>query len=942
MHYPHGRAARSFGASTSTLHSDLSSNSNFAAASELSGRSDPHLSSSRYTQNDELVLKPLIRRRSRRTPNRSSAEHLSDLSFFRISDSSSLTQIETPPQTPVDFSAAKLFFDPFSVVVSAPVSGVETMDALVDGMNNFGTDDLFMGSGGISARSPRSKDRFHPLYQPPLPTPPPGVTLGVGVSRKMSSKSRASNPDDGADADEDDDARPRPRKPPSVRHPTSRPKAMHPTSPSSVTVGSSLSRSTDGSRPPSPQLSRSDSHKRVPPSISEIIRAYAPPQQQTRSRPSTARDSMRASSHGHQTVYEEELESEPEPVSAVEEAELVSRTSVDSIAEEVKTTLRNQTSSPVVQAPALSSQPTRSLQSCTSESTSVLASPRSEGCCTPSHNGADLTEETPPADLAPPPTQSQAIAEYLRSARLTTLLKLTRPPHASIDNPLVVSLSDLGSTTGIPLVVFLGLGGVRYVSGLYDEMAECLGIRLITIDRWGIGRTEVPKSKATRGIPEWASAVEEILDLLHIDQCSVMAHSAGAPYALSFANKVPERIRGEIFLLAPWVGGVEGAGYKWLKYVPTGILKTAQAAEWKVQAWMLGKPPTVAYQGIGYDAKSAGSTAPQSTYARQSTDRKSKPSSLVADTRRPSYASSIFSDYDDLRDFEGRFDSRSTLGVRSSGSHRSRTVSESKHQPSFSRKTSRGFLTRLKGGSNQPQPQSLPEKSIPSGGRKLKALRSMGSLRGRSSTAQSNKAVVPPRVPPPLSIDADLGFDAFNWSTASSPGDGGSQDPPISPSERLNRRAAGRRSLSHSAAARPSPSSLASSPRTSVPPSPTSKGRGSITTTSTYQAALGNALIVAAHAESSRGTHSDLLQILNHDQQPWGFSYAAYPHAARVWYGDRDEKIAENAVRWMERTMGPGRCRVQVVHGADHGLMYRSSVVVEVLERVRDIWEDRS
>ena len=55
--------------------------------------------------------------------------------------------------------------------------------------------------------------------------------------------------------------------------------------------------------------------------------------------------------------------------------------------------------------------------------------------------------------------------------------------------------------------------------------------------------------------------MEEVLDLLHIDQCSVMAHSAGAPYALSFANKVPERIRGEILLLAPWVGGVEGGLY---------------------------------------------------------------------------------------------------------------------------------------------------------------------------------------------------------------------------------------------------------------------------------------------------------------------------------------------------------------------------------------------
>jgi pimeloyl-ACP methyl ester carboxylesterase len=57
---------------------------------------------------------------------------------------------------------------------------------------------------------------------------------------------------------------------------------------------------------------------------------------------------------------------------------------------------------------------------------------------------------------------------------------------------------------------------------------------------------------------EWASVVEEVLDMLQISQCSIMAHSAGAPYALSFANKVPERIRGSICLLAPWVGGGEG------------------------------------------------------------------------------------------------------------------------------------------------------------------------------------------------------------------------------------------------------------------------------------------------------------------------------------------------------------------------------------------------
>jgi hypothetical protein len=359
---------------------------------------------------------------------------------------------------------------------------------------------------------------------------------------------------------------------------------------------------------------------------------------------------------------------------------------------------------------------------------------------------------------------------------------------------------------------------------------------------------------------------------------------------------------------------------------------------------MLGKPPTIAYRGIGYDAKSAMPTPHNSTPARRSPDKSSSPTPPLprpSIVRRLSHTSSVFSDYDDLRDFEGRFDSRSTLGARSSGSQRSRTVSESKSRATFTRKTSRGFLTRLKGSSHHPQTQIPPEKSSPSaGGRKLKALRSMGSLR-RSSTTQSNKMgtiTAPPQVPPPLALDVGLGLDAFDWPDAGSAG-GGPNDLAVPPLERSNRRVAGHRSLSHTSTARSSPPSINSPPRTNAPPSPTTEERTSITATSAYQAALGNALIAAAHAESSRGTHGDLLQILNHDQQPWGFSYAAYPHVVRVWYGDRDEKIAENAVRWMERTMGPGRCGVQVVRGADHGLMYRSSVVVDVLERVRDIWD---
>jgi hypothetical protein len=43
----------------------------------------------------------------------------------------------------------------------------------------------------------------------------------------------------------------------------------------------------------------------------------------------------------------------------------------------------------------------------------------------------------------------------------------------------------------------------------------------------------------------------------------------------------------------------------------------------------------------------------------------------------------------------------------------------------------------------------------------------------------------------------------------------------------------------------------------------------------------------------------------------------------------------------MERNLGRDRCSVKVVKGADHGLMYKSSVVVEVLECVSQFWRSR-
>ena len=131
------------------------------------------------------------------------------------------------------------------------------------------------------------------------------------------------------------------------------------------------------------------------------------------------------------------------------------------------------------------------------------------------------------------------------------------------------------------------------------------------------------------------------------------------------------------------------------------------------------------------------------------------------------------------------------------------------------------------------------------------------------------------------------------------------------------------------------------SPYSYYPPSPNISSIPTMQTTDThtgtsYDASLANALIAASHAESAKGAHNDLLLILNHDRGPWGFSYQDYPHTVAVWYGDRDERIAESAVKWLEQTMGPERCKVKVVRGADHGLMYNTTVVLDIFDKVHE------
>ena len=429
-----------------------------------------------------LSHKQYVRTRTRTGPE-SKAQWDDAVPQLRFSGSSSTQYTETPPRTPDDSMTSNMFLDHFSVV-AAPVAGVETMDALVDGMNG----------GDITSRMP-SRARFgipghHPLYQPPLPTPPPGVVLGGGKPRpkRPSRPSTAS----GGESSDDDGYRSLPNPTSRVRRRVRRPGSSRTASNSTITPHQNMGDETiSQSHVVHPSLSRSDENRKsVVPSISEIIRNHATPECQVKSRPSTIRSSSlySPSTQGHATLHEE-VESEPEPLTREEEAEFFSRSSIDSVADEVQRTIRNQNLPRPAPSPAPLMSAFMRRQSILSDNTS-LYSPRSDpgagsvySISAPSSYISNSPFDTANFINMVKPTPSQAVAQYLRSSRLTTLLKLTRSPHASQDNPLTVSLSDLGCPTGIPVVVFLGLGCVRHIMGLYDEMADCMGLRLITIDR---------------------------------------------------------------------------------------------------------------------------------------------------------------------------------------------------------------------------------------------------------------------------------------------------------------------------------------------------------------------------------------------------------------------------------------------------------------------------
>jgi pimeloyl-ACP methyl ester carboxylesterase len=101
--------------------------------------------------------------------------------------------------------------------------------------------------------------------------------------------------------------------------------------------------------------------------------------------------------------------------------------------------------------------------------------------------------------------------------------------------------AEWGDSSGRPLLYFHGWPGSRIEGRLADEPAKATGVRLIALDRPGMGLSGF---QLRRTLLDWPDDVVEIAAALRLDRFAVLGISGGGPYAAVCAWKLSERLAG--------------------------------------------------------------------------------------------------------------------------------------------------------------------------------------------------------------------------------------------------------------------------------------------------------------------------------------------------------------------------------------------------------------
>ncbi|MCU0935798.1 MAG: alpha/beta hydrolase [Gammaproteobacteria bacterium] len=112
--------------------------------------------------------------------------------------------------------------------------------------------------------------------------------------------------------------------------------------------------------------------------------------------------------------------------------------------------------------------------------------------------------------------------------------------RVSLPDGRVLAWAEVGDPRGRPVFYCHGFPGSRLEPRLADESAAQLEVRLIGVDRPGIGDSSPAPGRRLR---DWPADLAAVADAFGLDRFAVIGVSAGGPYAAACGWALPERVQ---------------------------------------------------------------------------------------------------------------------------------------------------------------------------------------------------------------------------------------------------------------------------------------------------------------------------------------------------------------------------------------------------------------
>lgn len=172
------------------------------------------------------------------------------------------------------------------------------------------------------------------------------------------------------------------------------------------------------------------------------------------------------------------------------------------------------------------------------------------------------------------------------------------PTHTFEVAGRTIAYCVLGDTSGIPVLAAHGSPGSRYQLLPLHAAAELAGIRLIALDRPGVGLTS---PDVARGFDTGAADAIAVLDSLELDSVTALGFSGGGGYSLALALSAPDRIE-RVVLACGMIPGAPRATLAGRIPLITTLYRVTVLAPWLAAAMLEGRGPFKSTRAANFDA----------------------------------------------------------------------------------------------------------------------------------------------------------------------------------------------------------------------------------------------------------------------------------------------------------------------------------------------------